>query len=58
MKQNDPQVLAQASIDWTKGALESQDWAVRKAAAGVLAAAFEPLISDSIPCTWPVFCMH
>jgi serine/threonine protein kinase/HEAT repeat protein len=33
----DPQVLAQASVDWTKGALESQDWAVRKAAAGVLA---------------------
>jgi HEAT repeat protein len=33
----DPQVLAQASVDWTKGALDSQDWAVRKAAAGVLA---------------------
>jgi serine/threonine protein kinase/HEAT repeat protein len=33
----DPQVLAQASVDWTKGALGSQDWAVRKAAAGVLA---------------------
>ncbi|HEX3481362.1 MAG TPA: HEAT repeat domain-containing protein, partial [Kofleriaceae bacterium] len=33
----DPQVLAQASVDWTKGALESQDWAVRHAAAGVLA---------------------
>ncbi len=32
----DPQVLAQASVDWTKGALASQDWAVRKAAAGVL----------------------
>jgi HEAT repeat protein len=30
-------VLAQASVDWTKGALDSQDWAVRKAAAGVLA---------------------
>jgi eukaryotic-like serine/threonine-protein kinase len=33
----DPQVLAQASVDWTKGALESQDWAVRRAAADVLA---------------------
>ncbi|MBA3397185.1 MAG: HEAT repeat domain-containing protein [Deltaproteobacteria bacterium] len=32
----DPQVLAQASVDWTKSALGSQDWAVRKAAAGVL----------------------
>ena len=32
----DPQVLAQVSIDWTRGALASQDWAVRKAAAGVL----------------------
>ncbi len=32
----DPQVLAQASVDWTKGALASEDWAVRKAAAGVL----------------------
>jgi serine/threonine-protein kinase len=32
----DPQVLAQASVDWTRGALDSQDWAVRKAAAGVL----------------------
>ncbi|HEX4418760.1 MAG TPA: HEAT repeat domain-containing protein [Kofleriaceae bacterium] len=32
----DPQVLAQASVDWTKSALTSQDWAVRKAAAGVL----------------------
>jgi serine/threonine protein kinase/HEAT repeat protein len=32
----DPQVLAQASIDWTKSALGSEDWAVRKAAAGVL----------------------
>ena len=32
----DPQVLAQASVDWTKSALASEDWAVRKAAAGVL----------------------
>jgi serine/threonine protein kinase/HEAT repeat protein len=32
----DPQVLAQASVDWTASALKSQDWAVRKAAAGVL----------------------
>ena len=32
----DPQVLAQASVDWTKSALDSQDWAVRQAAAGVL----------------------
>ena len=32
----DPQVLAQASVDWTKSALQSEDWAVRKAAAGVL----------------------
>jgi serine/threonine-protein kinase len=30
-------VLAQASVDWTKNALASQDWATRKAAAGVLA---------------------
>ncbi|TMQ11267.1 MAG: hypothetical protein E6J91_23760 [Deltaproteobacteria bacterium] len=33
----DPQVLAQASVDWTRSALDSQDLAVRKAAAGVLA---------------------
>ncbi|HWO24483.1 MAG TPA: HEAT repeat domain-containing protein [Kofleriaceae bacterium] len=33
----DPKVLAQASVDWTKLALDSQDRAVRKAAAGVLA---------------------
>jgi len=32
----DPQLLAQVSIDWTKGALASEDWAVRRAAAGVL----------------------
>nr|HEX4312576.1 HEAT repeat domain-containing protein [Kofleriaceae bacterium] len=32
----DPAVLAQASVDWTKSALQSEDWAVRKAAAGVL----------------------
>jgi len=32
----DPRVLAQASVDWTRSALGSQDWAVRKAAAGVL----------------------
>jgi HEAT repeat protein len=33
----DPKVLAQASVDWTRDALDSQDLAVRKAAAGVLA---------------------
>jgi serine/threonine-protein kinase len=33
----DPAVLAQASVDWTRSALDSQDLAVRKAAAGVLA---------------------
>ena len=32
----DPKLLAQASIDWAKGALDSEDWAVRKAAAGVI----------------------
>jgi|GEM_PF-634697 len=32
----DPQLLAQASVDWTKSALASEDWAVRKAAASVL----------------------
>ncbi|MEO7731755.1 MAG: HEAT repeat domain-containing protein, partial [Kofleriaceae bacterium] len=32
----DQQVLAQASVDWTRSALTSQDWATRKAAAGVL----------------------
>ncbi|HEX2689367.1 MAG TPA: HEAT repeat domain-containing protein [Kofleriaceae bacterium] len=48
----DPQVLAQASVDWTKGALESADWAVRKAAAGVLADLPEkqavPLLAQAI----------
>jgi HEAT repeat protein len=33
----EPLMLAQASVDWTKNALDSRDWAVRKAAAGVLA---------------------
>ena len=33
----DPAMLAQASVDWTRSALGSQDWATRKAAAGVLA---------------------
>src|SRR6185369_4614776 len=33
----DPRVLAQASVDWTRSALDSQDLAVRRAAAGVLA---------------------
>jgi eukaryotic-like serine/threonine-protein kinase len=32
----DPQVLAQASVDWTKNALASENWAERQAAAGVL----------------------
>lgn len=31
-----PEVLAQASVDWTKSALGSEDWAVRKAAASAL----------------------
>ncbi|HEY0988964.1 MAG TPA: HEAT repeat domain-containing protein, partial [Kofleriaceae bacterium] len=48
----DPQVLAQASVDWTRGALESQDWATRKAAAGVLADIPEkqavPLLAQAI----------
>ena len=48
----DPAVLAQASVDWTKSALESQDWAVRKAAAGVLADIPEkqamPLLAQAI----------
>jgi serine/threonine-protein kinase len=33
----DPQILEPVSVGWTKGALESQDWAVRHAAASVLA---------------------
>ncbi len=33
----DPMVLARAAVDWTKSALDSQDLAVRRAAAGVLA---------------------
>ncbi len=33
----DPVVLARAAVDWTKSALDSQDLAVRRAAAGVLA---------------------
>ncbi len=48
----DPQVLSQASVDWTKSALESQDWAVRSAAAGVLADLPEgeglPLLAQAI----------
>jgi serine/threonine-protein kinase len=32
----DPQVLAQASVDWTRSALGSQELAIRRAAAGVL----------------------
>ncbi len=31
-----PEVLAQASVDWTRSALGSEDWAVRKAAASAL----------------------
>jgi len=42
----DPQVLAQASVDWTKSALDSQDLAVRKAAAGVLA---DIPVKDAVP---------
>ncbi|HWO26062.1 MAG TPA: HEAT repeat domain-containing protein [Kofleriaceae bacterium] len=48
----DPVVLAQASVDWTKSALGSQDMAVRKAAAGVLAdipeKAAVPLLAKAI----------
>jgi HEAT repeat protein len=48
----DPLVLAQASVDWTKSALGSEDWAVRKAAAGVLADMPEkdavPLLAQAI----------
>jgi eukaryotic-like serine/threonine-protein kinase len=47
-----PQVLAQASVDWTRSALDSQDWAVRSAAAGVLADIPEkqalPLLAQAI----------
>ncbi|MEM9491672.1 MAG: HEAT repeat domain-containing protein, partial [Myxococcota bacterium] len=32
----DPLVLAQASVDWARSALDSDDWAVRKAAARTL----------------------
>jgi serine/threonine protein kinase/HEAT repeat protein len=48
----DPQVLARASVDWTAGALASEDWAMRKAAAGVLADIPEnqavPLLAQAI----------
>jgi serine/threonine protein kinase/HEAT repeat protein len=48
----DPQVLARASVDWTAGALASEDWATRKAAAGVLADIPEkqavPLLAQAI----------
>jgi eukaryotic-like serine/threonine-protein kinase len=47
-----PQVLAQASVDWTRSALDSPDWAVRSAAAGVLADIPEkqalPLLAQAI----------
>ena len=33
----DPALLAQASVDWAASSLNSQDWATRQAAAGVLA---------------------
>ena len=53
----DPQVLAQASVDWTKSALGSEDWAVRKAAAGVLGDMPEkdavPLLASAIADTDP-----
>ncbi|HUQ04727.1 MAG TPA: HEAT repeat domain-containing protein [Kofleriaceae bacterium] len=42
----DPALLAQASVDWAKGALESQDWAVRAAGAGVLGDMVE---EDAVP---------
>ncbi len=48
----DPRLLAQASVDWAKGALASEDWAVRQAAAGVLGdmdeAAAVPLLAQAI----------
>ncbi len=48
----DPLVLAQASVDWTRSALASEDWATRKAAAGVLAdmpeAQVAPLLAQAI----------
>jgi serine/threonine-protein kinase len=48
----DPVVLVQASVDWTKTALGAQDWATRKAAAGVLADIDEkeavPLLAKAI----------
>jgi len=53
----DPAVLAQASVDWTKSSLASQDWAVRRAAAGVLADIPEkqamPLLAAAIADTDP-----
>ncbi|HEV7558459.1 MAG TPA: HEAT repeat domain-containing protein, partial [Kofleriaceae bacterium] len=53
----DPQLLAQASVDWTKSALASEDWAVRKAAAGVLGDMPEkqavPLLAQAILDTDP-----
>jgi HEAT repeat protein len=42
----EPQVLAQASVDWTRSALDSQDLAVRRAAAGVLA---DIPVKDAVP---------
>jgi serine/threonine protein kinase/HEAT repeat protein len=42
----DPALLAQASVDWAKGALDSQDWAVRAAGAGVLGDMIE---EDAVP---------
>ncbi|HWO26063.1 MAG TPA: HEAT repeat domain-containing protein [Kofleriaceae bacterium] len=48
----DPQVLAQESVDWTKTALDSDDWAVRKTAADVLGdvpdQAAVPLLAQAI----------
>jgi HEAT repeat protein len=42
----DPALLAQAAVDWTRSALDAQDLAVRRAAAGVLA---DIPASDAIP---------
>ena len=42
----DPKLLAQASVDWAKGALDSEDWAVRAAGAGVLGDMIE---EDAVP---------
>ncbi|MCG8424523.1 MAG: HEAT repeat domain-containing protein [Proteobacteria bacterium] len=48
----DPVVLAQASVDWARSALKSQDWAVRQTAAATLGDISEekslPLLAQAI----------